>query len=98
MSLRECAVTPAGRHRFYRFNSKLPRVRTLFSVIKPDEFETDGDRFPHGVGLCFHKGRLHASFGHNMEGENRGAEEARERLSHDQGRTWSAASAHRGSP
>ena len=59
-----------------------------FSVIKPYEFDKDGYRFLHGVGLCFHEGRLYASFGHNTEGENTGAEEARGRISDDGGRTW----------
>ncbi|MGB3121111.1 MAG: hypothetical protein WBE58_19970, partial [Verrucomicrobiales bacterium] len=41
---------------------------TRFSVIKPYEFGKDGYRFLHGVALCFHKGRLYASFGHNQGG------------------------------
>jgi hypothetical protein len=59
-----------------------------FSVIKPYAFEKDGYRFLHGVGLCFHKGRLYASFGHNTEGENTASEEARGRFSDDAGQTW----------
>ena len=69
--------------------SEMPVLADVrFSVIKPYEFEKDGYRFLHGVALCFHKSRLYASFGHNAEGENTGAEEARGRISDDGGRTW----------
>lgn len=61
-----------------------------FSVIKPYEFEKDGYRFLHGVGLAFHHGKLYASFGHNQGGENTETEEARFCVSEDEGRTWSA--------
>ncbi len=60
-----------------------------FSVIKPYEFHKDGYRFLHGLALCFHKGKLYASFGHNQGGENTDTEEARFCVSADQGRTWS---------
>lgn len=60
-----------------------------FSVIKPYEFQKDGYRFLHGVGLAFHKGKLYASFGHNQGGENTDTEEARFSVSEDEGRTWS---------
>lgn len=60
-----------------------------FSVIKPYEFQKDGYRFLHGVGLCFHRGKLYASFGHNRGGENTDTEEARFCVSEDLGRTWS---------
>lgn len=59
-----------------------------FSVIKPYEFHEDGYRFLHGVALCFHKGRLYASFGHNKGGENTDTEEARFCVSEDDGKTW----------
>jgi hypothetical protein len=59
-----------------------------FSVIKPYEFNKDGYRFLHGVALCFHKGRLYASFGHNQGGENTDTEEARFCVSQDDGKTW----------
>ena len=59
-----------------------------FSVIKPYEFNKDGYRFLHGVALCFHKGRLYASFGHNKGGENTDTEEARFCVSEDDGKTW----------
>ncbi len=62
---------------------------TRFSVIKPYEFGKDGYRFLHGVALCFHKGRLYASFGHNQGGENTDTEEARFCMSEDEGMTWS---------
>jgi hypothetical protein len=61
-----------------------------FSVIKPYEFAKDGYRFLHGVALCFHKGRLYASIGHNKRGENTDTEEARFCTSSDDGATWSA--------
>jgi hypothetical protein len=66
----------------------LPEVR--FSAIKAYEFPKDGYRFLHGVALCFHKGRLYASFGHNQGGENTDTEEARGRVSNDGGQTWGA--------
>jgi len=61
-----------------------------FSVIKPYEFEKDGYRFLHGVALCFHKGKIYASFGHNKGGENTDTEESRWCVSQDDGKTWSA--------
>ena len=61
-----------------------------FTVIKPYEFEKDGYRFLHGVAICFHKGRLYASFGHNQGGENTDTEEARFCVSDDEGKTWNA--------
>ena len=61
---------------------------TRFAVIKPYEFNQDGYRFLHGVGLAWHKNRLYASFGHNKGAENTGSEEARGRVSDDGGRTW----------
>lgn len=60
-----------------------------FSVIKPYEFTKDGYRFLHGVGLCFHRGKLYASFGHNKGGENTDTEEARFCVSEDGGKSWS---------
>ncbi len=70
--------------------AELPVLKdVLFSVIKPYEFDKDGYRFLHGVGLCFHKGRLYASFGHNKGGENTDTEEARFCVSEDDGKTWS---------
>jgi len=59
-----------------------------FHVIKPYEFQNDGYRFLHGVALAWHKGRLHTSFGHNRGGENTDTEEARGRVSDDNGKTW----------
>jgi lysophospholipase L1-like esterase len=70
--------------------AELPVLKDVrFSVIKPYEIEKDGYRFLHGVGLCFHKGRLYASFGHNQGGENTETEEARFCVSDDEGKTWS---------
>lgn len=65
----------------------VPGVR--FHVIKPYEFQKDGYRFLHGVGLAFHNGRLYASFGHNQGGENTDTEQARLTYSDDGGVTWS---------
>lgn len=71
--------------------AELPALQNVrFSVIKPYEFKKDGYRFLLGVALCFHKGHLYASFGHNKGGENTDTEEARYRVSEDEGRTWSA--------
>jgi hypothetical protein len=70
--------------------AELPVLKdTQFSVIKAYAFKQDGYRFLHGLALCFHKGRLYASFGHNKGGENTDTEEARFSVSDDQGRTWS---------
>lgn len=67
----------------------LPALKDVrFAVIKPYEFNRDGYRFLHGVGLCIHGGKLYASFGHNRGGENTDTEEARFTVSPDLGRTW----------
>ena len=58
------------------------------SVIKPYAFTDDGYRFLHGVALCWHHGRLYASFGHNKSPENTGGEQARGCVSDDGGKTW----------
>ncbi len=69
--------------------SELPVLAGIeFQVIKPYEFNKDGYRFLHGVALCFHSGRLYASFGHNQGGENTDTEEARFCVSEDDGKTW----------
>lgn len=69
--------------------TELPAVQgTEFHVIKRYEFNKDGYRFLHGVALAWHKGKLHASFGHNKGGENTDTEEARFFTSADGGRTW----------
>ena len=60
-----------------------------FSVIKRYEFQKDGYRFLHGLGLGFHRGKLYASFGHNQGGENTDTEEARFCVSEDDGKSWS---------
>jgi len=70
-------------------SAELPLLQVArFSVIKPYEFKKDGYRFLHGVALCFHNGRLYASFGHNKGGENTDTEEARFCMSDDDGKTW----------
>ena len=70
-------------------SEEIPRLEGVrFSVIKPYEFEKDGYRFLHGVALCFHRGKLFASFAHNRGAENSETEEARFCVSEDEGRTW----------
>jgi hypothetical protein len=69
----------------------LPRlVGVEFHVIKKWDKDADGYTFLHGVGLCWHKGRLYASFAHNKGEENTVTEEAQYRASDDAGKTWSA--------
>jgi len=69
--------------------TEIPILKNVaFHVIKPYEFDRDGYRFLHGVALAFHKGKLYASFGHNRGGENTDTEEARVRVSSDDGLTW----------
>jgi hypothetical protein len=60
-----------------------------FHVIKKWDKEADGYTFLHGVGLCWHKGKLYASIGHNKGDENTVTEEAQYRVSEDSGKTWS---------
>ncbi|WP_395715938.1 LamG-like jellyroll fold domain-containing protein [Prosthecobacter sp.] len=60
-----------------------------FHVIKKWDKEADGYTFLHGVGLCWHKGKLYASIGHNKGDENTVTEEAQYRVSEDGGRIWS---------
>ncbi|HWL08483.1 MAG TPA: exo-alpha-sialidase [Planctomicrobium sp.] len=75
---------------------KLPKADELetvknveFSVIKRHEPDVDGGYgFLHGVALCWHKGKLYVSFGHNKGPENTAEEEARGRISTDGGKTW----------
>ena len=59
-----------------------------FSVIKRNEPEKDGYNWLHGVALCWHKGRLWASYGTNRGKENTPTEEAHVRASDDGGKTW----------
>jgi hypothetical protein len=59
-----------------------------FHVIKKWDKAADGYTFLHGVGLCWHKGRLYASIGHNKGAENTVTEEAQYRVSEDGGKTW----------
>lgn len=61
-----------------------------FSVIKKHEPEQDGYDWLHGVALCWHKGRLWASYGTNRGKENTPTEEAHVRVSGDGGKTWGA--------
>ena len=59
-----------------------------FSVIKKNEPQVDGYNWLHGVALCWHKGRLWASYGTNRGKENTPTEEMHARASDDGGRTW----------
>jgi hypothetical protein len=59
-----------------------------FHVIKPQRPDTDGCQWTLGVGLAWHKGRLYASYGFNIGGENTVSEEAHVRISDDGGKTW----------
>jgi hypothetical protein len=61
-----------------------------FHVIKRWDQKADGYTFLHGSGLGGHKGKPHASVGHNQGEENTVREEALYRVSSDNGRTWSA--------
>ena len=68
----------------------LPIVEgTTFHVLKPRGPDVDGCRWTLGVGLCWHGGRLYASYGFNKGGENTSTEEAHVRVSDDGGATWS---------
>jgi hypothetical protein len=69
--------------------AELPQVRGVeFHVIKPKRPDADGCRWTLGVGLCWHEGRLYASYGFNKGDENTPTEEAHARVSDDGGRTW----------
>ena len=68
----------------------IPALKDVtFQVIKKWDQKTDGYTFLHGVGLCWHKGQLYASIGHNKGAENTVTEEAQYRVSEDKGKTWS---------
>lgn len=70
----------------------LPAIEGVrFSVIKAHEPEKDGYPWLHGVAIAWHKGKLHATWGHNKGRENTIGEEARASVSEDGGRTWSPA-------
>jgi len=82
-------------HRLWDSTQTLPNREDLkklknvtFIKIKAFEPEVDGYRFLHGVALCWHKGKLYASWGNNKGSENTGTEEARGRVSEDGGKTW----------
>lgn len=60
-----------------------------FHVIKKWEPKVDGYRWLHGVGLAWHKGKLYASYGHNVGKENTLTEEGRYSVSDDGGASWS---------
>ena len=59
-----------------------------FHVIKRNEPDKDGYNWLHGVALCWHKGRLYASYGTNRGKENTPTEETHVRSSGDGGKTW----------
>ena len=65
-------------------------IEVLKDVSSSDccyEPEIDGCGFLHGVALCWHRGDLYASFGHNKGSENTLTEEGRFRVSKDGGTT-----------
>lgn len=62
---------------------------TEFHIVKKWDKAKDGYTFLHGVALCWHRGSLFASFGHNKGAENTVSEEAQYRVSKDSGKTWS---------
>ena len=71
--------------------AELPQVGDAkFHVIKKQRPDSDGCNFTLGVGLAWHKGRLHASYGYNQGDENTPTEEAHVRVSDDGGETWGA--------
>lgn len=59
-----------------------------FVVVKPREPDVDGYSWLHGAAVCWHKGELYASFGHNRGKENTATEVANGRKSADGGKTW----------
>lgn len=69
----------------------LPPVEgASFHVIKKAGPDNDQCRWTLGVGLAWHKGKLHASFGYNQGEENTPTEQAHVRVSEDGGATWSS--------
>lgn len=71
---------------------EIPALKGVeFSVIKRYEPSSDGYRFLHGVAICFHNGRLYASYGTNRGAENTATEEAHYSVSDDLGKTWTKA-------
>ena len=76
-------------------NTPLPKAAELpqvagakFYGLKKPRPDEDGCNFTLGVGLAWHKGRLHASYGFNKGSENTVTEEAHVRVSEDGGKTW----------
>lgn len=66
----------------------LPLADVEFSVIKSRESDKDGYNWLHGIAICWHKGALYATFGHNRGNENTATEVANGRRSVDGGKTW----------
>jgi|GEM_PF-225988 len=67
----------------------LPQVAGAeFHVIKRKRPDVDGCKWTLGVGLCWHKEKLYASYGFNQGKENTASEEAHARVSEDGGKTW----------
>ena len=88
-----CALSSAG----LGFQSpNTADVRPLSGVthltIKDYSPQSDGVNWLHGVALCWHDGRLYASFGTNTGEENTCGECLHIRSSDDGGQTWSASS------
>jgi hypothetical protein len=69
--------------------ARIPELQGVrFEVVKARQPEVDGYNWLHGAAICWHRGLLYASFGHNRGDENTETEEARGLVSQDGGRTW----------
>ena len=91
-------VPPTATEWFVLWDPKVPMPMSgqcaplegvRFHVVKKREPKVDGYNWLHGAAVCWHKGKLYASFGHNKGSENTAGEQARGRVSADGGRTWS---------
>jgi len=70
-------------------SAECPRLKDVqFYVVQPREPEVDGYNWLHGAAICWHEGRLYATFGHNRGSENTASEVADGRVSTDGGKTW----------
>jgi len=89
------AVLHAGPSVLWTPDTPVPRADACpllegveFAVVKANEPKRDGYHWLHGAAVCWHNGKLYASFGHNKGRENTAGEQARGRVSSDGGRTW----------
>jgi hypothetical protein len=91
----ELPASPVADFPVWDASKKLAEAKDLpvledveFHVIKKWNKAADGYTFLHGVGLCWHRGKLYSSIGHNKGAENTVTEEAQYRVSADGGKTW----------